>query len=59
MVGGATSPMGVVVAAGPADPVSAANAHRWQAVLRRRFPTARARTTCRCPEALVMGAVPA
>ena len=41
------------------EPVKAAKAHRWQAVLRRRFPTARASTTCRNPEARVIGAVPA
>jgi hypothetical protein len=43
----------------PGEPVNAAKAHRWQAVVRRRLPTARANTTCRRPEARVMGAVPA
>jgi hypothetical protein len=42
----------------PGEPVKAANAHRWQAVLSRRFPTHRANTTCRNREARVMGAVP-
>ena len=59
MVGGTTSPVGVVEPRAPGEPVKAANAHRWQAVLRRRFPTARASTTWRRPEARVMGAVPA
>jgi hypothetical protein len=59
MVGGATSPQAVVVAAGTGEPVNAANAHRWQAVVSPRLPTARANTTWRLPEARVIGAVPA
>ena len=59
MVGGATSPVGVVVAASPGEPVKRGERPQVTGGAQPPVPAARARTTCRSPEARVMGAVPA